>query len=272
MLEAMRAGVTEIVPEPVSQAALESAIGACGRRPSPTSHRARCLPSSAPRAASAPRASPSTSPPSWRARRPGEVLLIDFHLAQGDAAVLLGVEPHHSVVDALENTHRLDEAYFRGLVVQAEARARTCWPHRTGTSSARLAPTAFGTLVEFAARHYRYVVLDLPRADLTILDGLDARAAYRRGRQPGTRRRSAAPRGWSRASGQRYTKERISLALARFDKGADIVPADIEKVVGMPVSASSSPTTTGQPFARSTRACRSCRRTAAQGGGRASRR
>ena len=43
-------------------------------------------------------------------------LLIDLHLAYGDAAVFLGAEPRFSVVDALDNTHRLDQAFFESLV------------------------------------------------------------------------------------------------------------------------------------------------------------
>src|SRR5262249_14749980 len=44
---------------------------------------------------------------------PNRVLFIDLHVANGDAAVFFGVEPRFSIVDALENTHRLDEAFFR---------------------------------------------------------------------------------------------------------------------------------------------------------------
>ena len=46
----------------------------------------------------------------------GQVLLIDLHHSQGDAAIFLGAEPRFSVIDALENSHRLDEALFRSMV------------------------------------------------------------------------------------------------------------------------------------------------------------
>ena len=39
---------------------------------------------------------------------PSKALLIDLHLAYGDAAVFLGVDARFSVLDALENMHRLD--------------------------------------------------------------------------------------------------------------------------------------------------------------------
>ena len=65
------------------------------------------------------------SPSTWPRRCPSAskepTLLIDLHLAHGDAAVFLGVEPRFSVVDALENIHRLDEAYLKGLVTTTKA-------------------------------------------------------------------------------------------------------------------------------------------------------
>ena len=57
-------------------------------------------------------------------------LLIDLHVANGDAAVFLGAEPRFSIVDALENTHRLDEAFFRGLIVRTQSPASICWRRR----------------------------------------------------------------------------------------------------------------------------------------------
>ena len=51
----------------------------------------------------------------------GSVLLVDLHLAYGDAAVYLGAEPKYSIADALENTHRLDGAFLKSLCVKTKA-------------------------------------------------------------------------------------------------------------------------------------------------------
>ena len=47
----------------------------------------------------------------------GPTLLIDLHLAYGDAAVFLGADPRFSLVDAFENMHRLDAEFLKSLVV-----------------------------------------------------------------------------------------------------------------------------------------------------------
>ena len=89
MLEAMRAGVNECVAEPLQP----SRLGARDHARHRAAHRARSAvrssPSSAPRAASARRRWRSTSRPRWRKLEPAATLLIDLHVAYGDAAVLL---------------------------------------------------------------------------------------------------------------------------------------------------------------------------------------
>ena len=115
---------------------------------------------------------------------PGKTLLVDLHLAHGDAAVFLGVEPRFSVVDALDNIHRFDEAFFKGLVVQSPA-----GPQLLASSDRALVQSSsvqrVRSLIEFATQLYRYVVLDVPRSDAAALDALDQAVAHRRRRQPG---------------------------------------------------------------------------------------
>ena len=103
---------------------------------------------------------------------PGSTLLVDLHVANGDAAVFLGAEPRFSIVDALENTHRLDEAFFRNVIVKTKAGVDLL------SSSERVMTSPLDvrrirTLLEMAERHYRYVVLDIPRSDAAVLDALE---------------------------------------------------------------------------------------------------
>jgi pilus assembly protein CpaE len=233
MLESMRAGVTEIVPEPLTWVALEAAIG-----------RVWQLDSSPPKGqvlavigskGGVGTTTLAVSVAAVLAREaPGETLLVDLHLSHGDAAMLLGVEPRYSIVDGLDNTHRLDEAYFRGLVAQVKK-----GPDLLASSDRHVvgSPEAerVRALVNFTARTYRFVVLDVPRLDRTMLDGLEA--AHRLVlvlNHEITAIRNATRLAETLAS--RYGRDRLLLALARFDKASDITVEDIEKVVGMPVT------------------------------------
>ena len=113
----------------------------------------------------------------------GSTILIDLHLAYGDAAVYLGTEPRFSVIDALENVHRLDKAFLGGLVGHARG-GLSLLASSDRASATPVDSTSVRTLIESAARHYRYVVLDVPRSDVMI-DALEPSSRHRDRRESG---------------------------------------------------------------------------------------
>ena len=157
-------------------------------------------------------------------------LLIDLHPAYGDAAVFLGVDPRFTVVDALQNIDRLDETYLRGLIS----------PTRSGAdllaSSNRLTGEVFEArrlrrLLDVATSMYRFVVLDCPRAEPSVLEAIDAASqVVVVANQELTTLRSAT-RIVSNFR-QRCGTDRVKVAMTRFDPKADLDQADIEKVLG----------------------------------------
>jgi pilus assembly protein CpaE len=160
----------------------------------------------------------------------GAVLLVDLHLAYGDAGIYLGAEPRYSIADALENTHRLDGAFLKSLCVKTKA-----GPELLASPDRNLAlPVDAGrvrTLIDAAARYYRFVVLDLCRTDPAVLDGLDSvkRILVIANQELATVR--AASR-MATTLNQRYGKDRVALAVSRYDPNAGIGQEDIERVVG----------------------------------------
>ena len=157
-------------------------------------------------------------------------LLIDLHPAYGDAAVFLGVEPRFTVVDALENIDRVDETYLRGLIAPTPSGADLL------ASSHRLAGAAFEVrrlrrLLEVATSMYRFVVLDCPRAESSVLEVIDAASQIVVvANQELTTLRSATRIVSSLR--QRCGSDRVKVAMTRFDPKADLDQADIEKVLG----------------------------------------
>ena len=164
---------------------------------------------------------------------PGSTLLIDLHVANGDAAVFLGVEPRFSIVDALENTHRLDEAFFRNLVIRAKSGVDLL------ASSDRVLLTPVDvrrikTILEFAERHYKYIVLDVPRSDSAVLDALEtvSRIIVVANQELATVRSASRI---ASALRQRYGKDKLSVVVSRADSLADIGHEDVERAVGSSV-------------------------------------
>jgi pilus assembly protein CpaE len=233
MLEAMRAGVTEVVAHPVSDADLHSAIkrligsqaglirgevyafvGAKGGVGTTTI---------AVNVASA-------------LAKPGAeaTLLVDLNTVCGDAAVFLGLEPRFSVMDALANVQRLDATYFGGIV------ARSKFGLDLLGASTRPAAASFDTgrmrtLLDFASQNYRYTVLDVPRSDATALDALEGATKI----VLVVNQELATVRNGSRMAAalrERYGQSRLSLILTRTDRRAEIGLDDVERTVGLEVT------------------------------------
>ena len=118
MLEAMRAGVSECVPEPLTSQALDAALRRVIKDAGATACQVFAF-VGAKGGVGTTTLAVNTAATLARGRK-GEVLFIDLHASHGDAAVFVGVEPRFSVIDALENSHRLDDALFRSLIEQTK--------------------------------------------------------------------------------------------------------------------------------------------------------
>jgi pilus assembly protein CpaE len=229
MLEGMRAGVNECVPEPVSAKTLDEAVR-------------RVLTNAAPEPAGQAFAfvgakggvgtstlAVNTAAALGRISR-GHVLLIDLHLGHGDDAVFLGVEPRFSVLDALENIHKVDESFFAGLVEKTESGVHLlAAPSRP--RAAAVDPKRARALIESATQTYRITVLDVPRSDMTMMDSLDRATTI----VVVTSQEIASLRNAGRMAEvlrQRYGPSRVKVVVNRFQREAVIAQQDVERVIG----------------------------------------
>src|SRR5207244_12548173 len=99
------------------------------------------------------------------ARALGEALLVDLHVGVGDTAIFLGVEPRFTIVEALENTHRLDAAFLKGLLVRTKS-GLDLLGSSPRVVHGSIDPQRVRTLLEFIAMFARCTILDVPRQDL----------------------------------------------------------------------------------------------------------
>jgi pilus assembly protein CpaE len=231
MLDAMRAGAKGFVAAPLSPEQLDDAIkGLVGPRPTKTCQLIAFVGAKGGVGTTTLAVNAATA--LARATK-GDALLIDLNARFGDAAAWLGVEPRFSVADAMENAHRLDEPFMRGLVVQAaeglDVLAASDRPVPAALDLSRLR-----ALLEFAARQYQHVVLDVPRSETAIFDALDAAATLVVVlSQELTAIRSAAR--LLPMLRQKHSADRIVLAVGRQDRDAEIQLEDLEKTLGSAV-------------------------------------
>lgn len=233
MLEAMRLGASEFLAEPLKSGDIEAAIGrVVAQRVAPTLGEIfACIGAKGGVGTTTMAVNVATS---LARNTKARTLVIDLHLAHGDAALLLGAEPRFSIVDALENTHRFDTAFFRSLVASSKAgpdvlaSSDRTLIHSAGTDQIR-------AVIEFAAQQYQYVVLDVSRSDAAALEALDAvnRILVVANQELSTVRSAGRI---AAALRHRFGAARVEIVLNRFDRQADIDQRDVEKAVGHRVS------------------------------------
>jgi pilus assembly protein CpaE len=229
MLDAMRAGVNECVQEPVTADALEQAIRrvTLGNLPQQSGQVFAFV--GAKGGVGGTTLAVNTAVTLSRLAK-SEVLVVDFHVGHGDASLFLGVEPRFSVVDAVENVHRMDEAFFRSIVEKTKAGIDLlAASDRVGHGP--LDPNRVRALIDFASSRYRYVLLDLPRSDMSTLDVLEVVSTV----VVITTQELASLRSAGRLAHMlrtRYGSSRVMAVMNRFDRRAEIAHADVERVIG----------------------------------------
>ncbi len=235
MLEAMRAGVSEFVTEPLSGDDLRAGIERVAGQQSLPTAMGRVFAFVGAKGGVGTTTLAVNVATSLATQDPQlSVLMVDLHAtAHGDAGLLLGVESKFSIVDALENTNRLDAAYLKSLVVRTkEGLDVLASPERPSLR----APEGqhVRALIERVAMYYGAVVLDVPRTDFGILDSLEPLSLISLvvNQELPTVRRAAQVAAILR---QRYGKDKVDAVVMRYDARADIAQEDIERVVGLPV-------------------------------------
>lgn len=229
MLEGMRAGVNECVAEPVAAKTLEDAVRRVLTNAAPQSAGQVFAFVGAKGGVGASTLAVNTAAALGRTKR-GQVLLMDLHVGHGDAAVFLGVEPRFSIIDAMENIHRVDESFFSSVVEKTDAGLHLL------AASTRAIPGALDgrrvrTLLETAAQTYATTVLDVPRSTALTLDALEvATAIVVVTSQEIASLRHAA--GIAETLRHRFGAMRVKVVINRFQRDSVISHADIERTVG----------------------------------------
>lgn len=229
MLEAMRAGVNECVSEPITAQAIEEAV----RRvmvDAPSDKLGRVFAFIGSKGGVGTTTLAVNTAATLARTGSSDVLLMDLHHGYGDASIFLGVEPRFSVLDALENVHRVDEAFFGGLVEKTKAGIDLLGSSERLVASS-VDPQRMHALLDFAIHQYRYTVLDVPRADVAMLDVLEAaELIVLVSSQELSALRSAGRLAHTLRA--RYGASHVRTVLNRYDRRSDIAHRDIERVIG----------------------------------------
>ena len=160
-------------------------------------------------------------------------LIIDLHQFLGEVALFLGVRPRFTLVDALDNLHRIDSEFLRELVVK----------HKTGLDilaggeqADRPGPqdaVVFEQLLQTLGRSYDYIIIDAglvtgPCSDVAVFA---ADSIYLVG-NPDIASVRNAHRVVDRITQLGANKDRIRMLLNRMSDQHEIGPKQIENTLG----------------------------------------
>ena len=229
MLDGMRAGVTEFIAEPLNQGDFDAAITRLLGQGKPFVSGPVFAFVGAKGGVGTTTAAVNVATALAKLAK-GPTLLVDLHLAYGDAAVFLGADARFSLLDALQNMHRLDAEFLKSLVVKT-ASGIDLLASADRPANRPVDVRQLGEVVQLAAAHYAYTVLDVPRSDLTVLDSLDhvTNLVVVANQELATVRNAGRMAAALRA---RYSGTEVTTVINRIDVRAEIGQEDVEKAVG----------------------------------------
>jgi pilus assembly protein CpaE len=234
MLSAMRAGANECLAEPVSQGDLDAALTrVAARQAAPAASQSFAI-VGVKGGVGATSLAVNVATSLARVASAG-ALLVDLHVARGEAALYLGIEPRFTVVDALDNIQKLDDAFFRSLIARAPSSRLELLASPDAAGPARLDQSRVRTLLDFTSKMFEFTVVDVPRTEPAALDALDGMKSIVvvMTQEVAAVRSAAAMMNRLR---QRYGKERPIVVLNAKENHSDVAREDIEQVIGAPVA------------------------------------
>ena len=239
ILQAMRAGANEFFTWPPDETALHNAIRkAAGRREAAMGSR----PAAATLAFFGVKGGAGTTTVAVNcgvelarlSKR--STVIVDLKPGLGEVSLFLGVRPRYSLIDAIDNLHRLDREFLRELVIKhksgLEILAGSDQFDRPGPND----NTAVEEVLRLLGRVYEFIVVDagsqINACSIAALYGADALFLVANPDVPSVRN---AQRVLDRVRQLGSADERVRILLNRAAEPYPIPPRQIESALGHPI-------------------------------------
>jgi pilus assembly protein CpaE len=168
LMDAMRAGVSEYLPQPVESRDLEDALRRLarklGRGPgSGAPGGGRIVAFAGAKGGTGVTTTVVNAAVHAHAVAGRRTLLLDLDLESGSAGVLTSVAPKYSVLDLLDNLHRLDESLLESLVTVHECGVHVLPSPQDPTDKREVKADQLRTVLRLLKHHYHLILVDLAR-------------------------------------------------------------------------------------------------------------
>jgi pilus assembly protein CpaE len=163
-------------------------------------------------------------------------VIVDLKRGLGEVALFLGIRPRFTVLDAIDNLHRLDRAFLKELVTKHKSGVDLLAGSEQFDRPAAGDASAVEELFQVLARHYGYIVIDAG-SDINACSqsGLYAANTMFLVANPDVASVRNAQRLLERVRQLGVGGERVRLLLNRAAEPFPIPPQQIESAVGHPI-------------------------------------
>jgi pilus assembly protein CpaE len=234
LINSMRAGVREVLPSPVSAAALEAAVHRVAAKLAGANARTsgKILAFMASKGGSG--ATFLSTNLGWQLAESSSVLLVDLNLQFGDALSFVhDGKPASTLADVAKNIGRLDASFLAASTVKVTPRYGILAAPEDPSQAMEIKPEDIDAILNLATTQYDFVLLDVGRT----LDTLAIRALDRAYRvyvvlQAGLPQLRNANKLLEVFRSLGYPSEKVELIVNRHEKGAEIGIEDMRRSLG----------------------------------------
>ncbi len=164
-------------------------------------------------------------------------LLVDLDVELGEAAVLLGLEPRHTLVDLARNVHRLDPQLLGSFVERHESGVHVLAAPIYPMAGEGIGAEPVRVLLGFVRQHYGFVVVDTARTTaahtIAALEGADRVLAVTQLTLSSLRNFKRYGPLLARIHGP--DRERVRLIINRHEPASALAPDEVEEALELRV-------------------------------------
>jgi len=232
---AMRAGVREVLPCPVPAEQLRTAVNRLKKRRSASATRGKVFAFIPAKGGSGSTFLATNLGYVLAGRAEEKVLLLDLNLQFGDAAMCLTEQqPSTNLAELAREIHRIDASFLAASLLNVLPNYGLLAAPDDPAQSVDVKPQHIETVIDIARQHYGFVIVDLGRSlDGVSLKALDMADAIFPVLQLGLPYIRDGKRLLGVLQSLGYSSSRINVIVNRYEKGADIGLADLERVIGL---------------------------------------
>jgi pilus assembly protein CpaE len=239
ILKVMRAGATEYLPRPVTEADLTYALQKVGRlwltRPAPEDEAGRIFTVFSPKGGVGVTTIAINLATDIFEATKKPTILVDLDLNSGDATTFLNMKPSYTISDVTVNISRLDKSFLQGVVAKHESGIYVLAEPQKVEEGVSISGVDIKKVLSLLKSMFKYIIIDaesISERTTTALEMSDMILLIFFMSLPGIKNMQRYLRYFDKMG---LGRDRVKLVANRYVKKSDIKIEDAEKALNYPI-------------------------------------